>query len=256
MYKTLLKTNEENLLFGMQAEDSTHRIKDMLASERPQERLEQLGPQALSDRELLALIVRSGRKGVDILSLTGSLLDRAGSLSRLMHWTRSDFLRVNGIGSVKAAQLVSLMELARRVIREWDSATNGPRLDTAASVWQHFRSVIAGLDVEKFWALCLDRKNRLLQQCETTSGTATSSLVHPREVFREAIRHNATAVIVAHNHPSGDPAPSPADIHVTRQLREAASALRIDLLDHVILGRPAVDPRGLGFYSFRESGQL
>ena len=240
----------------MSPEAPLHRIKDMVASERPQERLERLGPEALSDRELLALILRSGRRGVDVVSLTGSLLDKAGSLSRLMHWTRNDFLQVNGIGSVKAAQLVTVMELVRRVIREWDDTSSSRPLDSAKAVAQHFRSRIAGLDVEKFWVLCLDRKNRLLQECETSSGTATSSLIHPREVFREAIRLSATAVIVVHNHPSGDPAPSPADIQVTRQLREAAQTVKIDLLDHVILGRQSTDPLGLGFYSFSDAGLL
>jgi DNA repair protein RadC len=104
--------------------------------------------------------------------------------------------------------------------------------------------------------LCLNRKNRLIKQVEITSGTATSSLAHPREVFRAAIRHGATAVVCVHNHPSGDPAPSAADVQVTRQLREAAKAVDIDLLDHVIVGRPAADPQGRGYYSFREAGVL
>jgi DNA repair protein RadC len=110
--------------------------------------------------------------------------------------------------------------------------------------------------VEKFWVLCLNRKNRLLKQVEITSGTATSSLAHPREVFRAAIRHGATAVVCVHNHPSGDPAPSAADVQVTRQLREAAKAVDIDLLDHVIVGRKSVDPAGVGYYSFRDAGLL
>ncbi len=116
--------------------------------------------------------------------------------------------------------------------------------------------VRAGLLVEKFWVLCLNRKNRLIKQVEITSGTANSSLVHPREVFREAIRHGASAVICAHNHPSGDPAPSAPDIQVTRQLREAAVTVDITLVDHVILGLPAADPSGLGYYSFRTGGMI
>ena len=104
--------------------------------------------------------------------------------------------------------------------------------------------------------LCLNRKNRLLKQVEITSGTATSSLAHPREVFREVIHHGATAVVCVHNHPSGDPAPSAADVQVTRQLREAARTLDIDLQDHVIVGQATADPRGTGYYSFRESGVL
>jgi DNA repair protein RadC len=112
------------------------------------------------------------------------------------------------------------------------------------------------LAVEKFWVLCLNRKNRLLKQVEVTSGTATSSLAHPREVFREAIRHGATAVVCVHNHPSGDPAPSAADVQVTRQLRDAAKAVDIELLDHVIVGRAGADPQGRGYYSFREAGVI
>lgn len=232
------------------------RIKDMVASERPQERLEQHGPEALSDRELLALILRTGQRGIDIVTLTGDLLDRAGSLAKLMHWTRDDFMQVHGIGAVKAAQLVTVMELAKRMIRHWDEDEADIRYDAPGLVFRRYRSRTAGLDVEKFFVLCLDRKNRLIRDLEVSSGTATSALVHPREVFREAIRLNATAVIVAHNHPSGDPAPSRADIQVTRQLREAAKAIQIELLDHVVLGNKANDPQGLGYYSFNDAGLL
>jgi len=123
-------------------------------------------------------------------------------------------------------------------------------------VMQHFHAQIAALSVEKFWVLCLNRKNRLLKQVEVSSGTATSSLAHPREVYREAIRQGATAIVCVHNHPSGDPAPSAADIQVTRQLREAAKTVDIELLDHVIVGRSVADPRGVGYYSFREAGVL
>ncbi|MGB0415823.1 MAG: RadC family protein [Coraliomargarita sp.] len=230
------------------------RIKDMVASERPQERLEQHGPEALSDRELLALILRSGQRGIDVVTLTGDLLHQAGSLTKLMHWTRDDFRQVHGIGAVKAAQLVTVMELAKRMIRHWDEDEADIRYDAPHLVFRRYRSRIAGLDVEKFYVLCLDRKNRLIRDLEVSSGTATSALVHPREVFRQAIRLNATAVIVAHNHPSGDPAPSRADIQVTRQLREAAQAVQIHLLDHVILGNKVNDPRDLGYYSFSDAG--
>jgi DNA repair protein RadC len=113
-----------------------------------------------------------------------------------------------------------------------------------------------GLEVEKFWVLCLNRKNRLKKLVEVTSGTATGSLVHPREAFRAAIQHGATAVVCAHNHPSGDPAPSSADIQVTRRLREAAVAIDIELIDHVVVGEKTADPANRGFYSFREAGLL
>ena len=110
--------------------------------------------------------------------------------------------------------------------------------------------------MEKFWVLCLNRKNRLKKLVEVTSGTATGSLVHARETFRAAIQHGATAVAVAHNHPSGDPSPSSADISVTRRLREAAQAIDIELVDHLILGDKTTDQTGQGFYSFRQAGLL
>ncbi len=228
----------------------------MVASERPQERLERHGPEALSDRELLAMILRSGQRGIDIVTLTGNLLNQAGSLSKLMHWTRDDFMQIHGIGTVKAAQLVTVMELAKRVIRDWDEEETELKYDSPDIIAKHFRTRSAGLDVEKFWVLCLDRKNRLIREVESTSGTATSALVHPREVFREAIKLNATAVAVVHNHPSGDPAPSRADLQITRTLREAAQTIQINLLDHVIIGRKANDPQGMGYYSFNDAGLI
>lgn len=230
------------------------RLKDLAVSERPQERLAKLGPAALSDTELLAMLLRSGSKGHNVLVIAQRLLTEAGSLPRLVKWTEMDFRRLKGIGRVKALQLVAMMELARRAMEADDDPA--PLLNRPELIRQHFEKQINGLGVEKFWVLCLNRKNRLIKQVEITSGTATSSLVHPREVFREAIRHGATAVICAHNHPSGDPAPSAADVQVTRQLREASQAVEIPLLDHVVLGNQAVDPRGLGYFSFRVSGMI
>lgn len=104
--------------------------------------------------------------------------------------------------------------------------------------------------------MCLNRKNRLLKLAEITSGTATAALAHPREVFRAAVRESSSAIVCVHNHPSGDPTPSAADVQVTRQLREAARAVDIELLDHVVIGRAANDPLNRGFYSFREAGLL
>ncbi len=228
------------------------RIKDMLASERPQERLERLGPEALSDREILAMILRSGPRGVDVVTMSGQLLEEAGSLANLLRYSAEDFQRIHGIGKIKSLQLIAVMQFAKRVLKEDDSECL--IYDSPDIVNRHFKLAISGLEVEKFWVLCLDRKNRLLKQVEATSGTATASLVHPREVFREAIRLSAAAIIVAHNHPSGDPTPSRADIHVTQQLREAAKVIGIDLLDHIILGQKNKDPNQLGFYSFNESG--
>jgi DNA repair protein RadC len=230
----------------------TPRIKDLAVGERPQERLERLGAGALSDSELLAMLLRSGQKGMSVVSISQYLITEAGSLANLLRWRETDFRRIRGIGRVKALQLVTVMEIARRVLGT-DLATS-PLLNRPELVRAHLHLLTVSLSVEKFWVLCLNRKNRLIKQVEISSGTATSSLAHPREVFREAVQHGAAAVVCVHNHPSGDPAPSAADVQVTRQLREAARALDIDLLDHVIVGQVAADPRGLGYYSFRESG--
>lgn len=230
------------------------RVKDLAVSERPQERLAKLGPTALSDTELLAMLIRSGSKGHNVLAIAQRLLTEAGSLPALIQWTEMDFRRLKGIGRVKALQLVAMMEVARRAMDQ--PGAIAPLLNRPELVRRHFENQLAGLTVEKFWVLCLNRKNRLIKQVEITSGTATTSLAHPREVFREAIRHGAAAVICVHNHPSGDPAPSTADIHITRQLRDAAKAVDIDLIDHIILGQPAADPTRLGYYSFRSSGVL
>lgn len=229
-----------------------NRLRQMAAGDRPQERLEQFGPGALSDTELLALLLRSGTRGQDVMTLATRLIGEAGSLAGLIGWTEKDYRRLKGIGHVKSLQLIAVMEVAKRVLMQ--QAQENPVLNRADLVAAHLHPLARGLPVEKFWVLCLNRKNRLLKCVEVSSGTATAALAHPREVFREAIRESATAVICAHNHPSGDPAPSAADIQLTRLLREAAKTVDIDLLDHVIVGRESADPQRRGYYSFREAG--
>jgi DNA repair protein RadC len=230
------------------------RIRFMPVGERPQERLEKFGAAALSDTELLAMLLRSGTRGQDVLTLSSRLISDAGSLSGLLAWHETDFRSLKGIGRVKALQLVAAMEVARRAISL--PPNESPVLNRADLISAHLGPVASGLEVEKFWVLCLNRRNRLRKRVEVTSGTATAALAHPREVFRSAIREAAAAVVCAHNHPSGDPSPSAADIQLTRQLREAAAAVDIPLLDHVIIGRRGADPLGRGYYSFREAGLL
>ena len=230
------------------------RLRDMAVHERPQERLERLGAAALSDAELLAMLLRSGSKDLDVLGVSQRMISQAGSLAGLLRWSAQDFRKIKGVGNVKALQLLTVMEVARRVLSQEGGVE--PLLDNPQSIYDHMLPHAAGLDVEKVWVLCLNRRNRLIKLVEATSGTATGSLVHAREVFREAIRHSAAAVVCAHNHPSGDPAPSGPDLKVTRELRDAAKLLGIELLDHLILGKRHADPRGLGYYSFRAAGVL
>ena len=231
-----------------------NRLRATIAGERPQERLEKFGAGALSDTELLALLLRSGTRGQDVLTLASRLIAEAGSLSSLIPWRQADFKRLRGIGRVKGLQLVAVLEVARRVAGQ--QAGEAPLLTRAELIAAYLQPVASGLEVEKFWVLCLNRKNRLLKRVEVTSGTATAALAHPREVFRAAIRESASALVCAHNHPSGDPAPSAADVQITHLLREAAKTVEISLLDHVIIGRPRADPLGVGYYSFREAGLM
>jgi DNA repair protein RadC len=227
--------------------------RDIACSEQPQQRIESFGPGALSDTELLALLLQTGAGAREALVTSSRLVADAGSLAGLTSWQRPDFQRLEGIGPVKARQLTALVEIARRMAASGEEA---PILNRPELIAQYFMPITRGLEVEKFWVACLNRKNRLKKLVAVTSGTATSSLAHPREVFREAIREGATAVVCIHNHPSGDPAPSAADVQVTRQLRDASKAVDIDLLDHVVIGRPSADPRGTGWYSFREAGVI
>jgi DNA repair protein RadC len=233
---------------------TSSRLRDMAVAERPQERLQRLGPSALSDIELLAMLLRSGTRGNDVLSVATQLLAEAGSLAQLITWSQSDFRRLKGIGRVKALQLLTVTEIARRILMQ--QSGEAPILDRPGLIASYFAPLTLGLQVEKFWVLCLNRKNRLIKRVEITSGIATASLAHPREVFREAIREAAVAIVCVHNHPSGDPHPSAQDMQMTRQLREAAKVVAIELADHVIIGRQENDPAGVGFYSFRAAGFL
>ena len=229
-------------------------LRDLPPSERPQERLERLGSQALSDRELLAMILRAGTARYDVLALADILISQAGSLAGLVRWDALEFQKIPGVGKVKALQLTAQMEVAKRI-------SQGNRLETIffdgpKKVWTLLYPVSLVESVEKVWVLCLDRKNKLLRFENITSGTATGSLVHPREVFRPAIRWGATAIILAHNHPSGDPTPSSSDLKVTQKISEAARHLDIDFHDHVIIGEPNSCPAGIGYYSFTDSGLI
>ena len=151
-----------------------NRLRELAAGERPQERLLRLGPGALSDTELLAMLLRNGTRGQDVMTLSARLLSDAGSLAGLMAWREPEFRKLKGIGRVKALQLMAVVEIARRVVSQ--KAEDSPLLNRADRVAEFFQPAIFGLEVEKFWVLCLNRKNRLLKKVEVTSGTATSAL--------------------------------------------------------------------------------
>jgi len=201
-------------------------------SEQPQVRLETFGASALSDTELVATILQgNGTRAEKALAEASRLIAEAGSIAGLASWQPADYRRFNGMSRMKAARLSAVAEVARRMMR--NPATSNVLCDRADAIAALFWPLLPGLQVEKFWVLCLSRKNRLIRMVEVTSGTATATLAHPREVYREALRHAAAAIVCVHNHPSGDPAPSAPDLHVTRVLREASKAVDIEMLDHM-----------------------
>ena len=185
-------------------------LSGMLPADRPRERLARLGPRALMDEELFALLIGTGTKGSPVQQVSQALLNEAGSLATMATWEAADFARVRGLGPAKAAELSAVMELARR-IRE-RAQDPGEKLDAPVKVWARMEPLAAGLAVEKCWVLCLNRRNRLLALHEVSSGTATSALLHPREVFREAIAERAAAVTPAVTRRQVRPtAPSPGN---------------------------------------------
>ncbi len=235
-------------LFGQEETPS------IACGEQPQQRFEASGAAALSDTELVALLLHTGVEGQSVLQLASRLIAEAGSLAGLANWQPVDYQKLKGIGRAKARQLAAVIEVGRRIMKQ--PTAKMPILNRPELIVEYLTPIARGLPVEKFWVFCLNRKSRLIKLVEVSSGTATAALAHPREVFRTAVQHGATAIACAHNHPSGDPAPSSADIQVTRQLREAARTVDIQLMDHVVIGETAADPTGIGYYSFRQAGFL
>jgi DNA repair protein RadC len=234
---------------------STEAEFTMAVGEQPPQRLENFGVKAVSDTELLAMLLQgNGTRPEHAIQIATGLIAEAGSIAGLIAWDALDYRQTKGIGRIKGLQLAAMAEIARRMMAGPRAAA--PLLNRADLAAAYLAPTAAGLHIEKFWVLCLNRKNRLIKQVEITSGTATAALAHPREVFRAAIRESASAILCAHNHPSGDPAPSLQDVQVTNQLREAARTIDITLVDHVILGRADADPLSRGYYSFRSAGMI
>ena len=200
------------------------------------------------------MLIRSGNAKRDVLAIADDIINQSDSLFGLLKWDASDFQRIQGIGKIKALQLSTQIEIAKRMMQSKRSSQIF--LDEPQKVWDYLYPEVRADTVEKVWVLCLDRKNKLIRAEPITSGTASGSLVHPREVFRPAIRHGASAIILAHNHPSGDPTPSSADLKVTKKILEASKAVDLSMLDHVIIGEPDACPQSQGFYSFSDGGLL
>lgn len=229
----------------------TQRIKDIPAHDRPRERLAARGAGALNDAELVAILLRTGLQGHSAIAVAGELLTQFGSFNRLAGATIRELQSVKGIGRDKALTLKAAFELARRMATEL--RRESPPLDSPAAVADILREENRHYQVEQFQIVLLNTRRRLIRVERVSSGTLDTLLVHPREVFKPAIAANASAIILVHNHPSGDPSPSDADIRVTRDLIRAGQVLKIEVLDHVILGQRR-EGAETDFVSLRELG--
>ena len=224
------------------------RIRELPASEQPRERLRDSGPAALSDAELLAILLRVGVQGTNVVQLAQQLLVEHRGWSGLLRADYSELCRRRGMGQAKAATLKAAMEIGRRLLIA--GVDDRPQIKSPADVASLLMLEMSHLDQEHLRAVLLDTKNRVQEIATIYVGSVNSAQVRIGEVFRDAVRRNSTAMIVAHNHPSGDPSPSPEDILVTRQIVEAGKLLDIDVLDHLIIGRGryvSMRERGLGF---------
>ena len=227
------------------------RLKDQPASERPRERLVALGADALSHAELVAILLRTGLKGMNAVEVGKQLLQKFGTLQALAQAGVADLQKVKGIGRDKAVTLVAAFALARKMAAELQYES--PVLDTPEAVARLLKESNLSRQVETLQVLLLNTRRRLIRIEEISNGTLDTILVHPREVFKSAIAANAAAMILVHNHPSGDPTPSEADVKVTRDLIRAGQLLKIEVIDHIIIGR-ATTERAKDYSSLRELG--
>ena len=218
--------------------EATLTVRDLPLSERPRERLSRLGAEQLSEQELLACVLGRGVAGESVLISARRLLATFGTVRGISEASVEQLCGVHGIGAAKAAQLKAAVELARRLSTPADGQR--PVLDSVEAAAAVLRPHLLDKQKEHVVALLLDNRHRLIRMSPIAVGSLSASLVHPRELFKEAIGACAAAVIVAHNHPSGDPSPSDHDVELTRRLVEAGALLGIEVLDHLILGREGI----------------
>ena len=223
------------------------RVRLLAPGDRPREKLAQHGARSLGDNDLLAIVLGPGSRGGSSLDLATDGLARAGGVVGLTRTGLDLLRRARGIGPVKACQILAAVELGRRTLL----ASSAPRtaFGSPREVASFLMPRFSAREVEQFGVLLLDSRHRLVRAQALTVGTLDCSVVHPRDVFRTALEANAASVVVFHNHPSGDPTPSPEDVALTRRLVAAGALLGVDLLDHVVLADAS-------YFSFREAGRL
>ena len=232
----------------MKEKRPTYRIMDLDVSERPRERLARLGPQALTNAELIAILIRVGIEGENAVQVGQRVLNNFGGIRGLHRASFSEVLQQRGVGKAKVATIKAAIELGRRLTLEAPEerpAINSPE-DAVALVQYEMQA----LEKEHLRVILLDTRNHVMEINEVYRGSLNASVVRVGEVFTPAVRRNAASILVIHNHPSGDPSPSPEDISITRTLVEAGKLLEISVLDHIIIGQGkwvSLKERGLGF---------
>jgi DNA repair protein RadC len=222
-------------------------MKDVAPHDRPREKLERLGAQGLGDNELLAMVIGSGSRDADALALANRLLQRAGGVHGLTR-LGMDRLRVfSGVGPARAARIIAAVELGRRTLLR--AIAERPQLSSPRELAAYLLAQYGTAEVEQFGIVMLDTKHRIIRARIVSSGSLDSTIVHPREVFREAASAAAAAIVLFHNHPSGDPTPSPDDLELTMRMVHAGDIMGIDVVDHLILAEQS-------YVSLLEAGQL
>lgn len=229
------------------------KLRDMDAAELPREKLLQKGRSVLSDEELIAIFLRTGLKGCNVLELAAQLKRAAGSLTALGRMEAREIAQCcKGVGIAKAATLAAVFELGHRAMKE---AVSREDMSTPETIYEYLAGDLRYEQQEHFVVLMLDMHRHLIRRCNISKGTNNRTMVHPRDVFREAILCNASTVVLAHNHPSGNPNPSKLDQELTRTLVTAGNAVHIPVLDHIIIGTASENDK-LPYYSFRNHGLI
>lgn len=211
------------------------RINDMPENERPIERLLKYGPEDLSNAELLAILLRSGTKGENIVSLSTRLLSELGGLDGLLYINLEEIKKIKGIKDVKACQIIAMIEISKR-LRTLRSQKKDFRITNPKDISELLANEMSSLNQEVLKLILLNTKNAVIGVKDIFKGSLNSSIVHPREIFREAVQRGSANIIVCHNHPSGDPSPSSEDINITLRLKQCGDLMGISLLDHIIIG--------------------
>jgi DNA repair protein RadC len=227
----------------------SYTIKEWPEEDRPREKLLAKGAPALSETELLAIILRNGdaASGNSAIDHARLLLNQFGGLKGIDEAAVAELCGIKGIGPAKVAQLKACLEIGKRIgSQKWQT---GQPLHSADDVFRHFRESLGREKREFFYVVLLDNKNRKMREVKVSEGSLTASLVHPREVYNPVIRDSAAGVIFVHNHPSGDPAPSPEDIDITKRLKDVGDVMGVRVLDHVVIGHDR-------YFSFNEKGML